>query len=243
VFNATPVFPRPVNPNNDATFAFAPDFRTGYVDSWNVGYQRQLGQNTVVEARYVGNRGKDMQTQYRVNEVNAIENGFGAEFAKAQNNLYLNIAAGNGATFKYDPNVAGTSPLPIILSYFSGNNLDPNAAASYTSSLFANTTFLAQLNRASPAVQGMANTLDFNFRANTTTAGTFQAAKPINFVHTCPSTFGFCYVFDNSEKSWYDSLQIEVRRRMSAGLRINASYVLGKAFTNAFRRRVTHSSA
>ena len=234
VFSPTPVFPRAVNPSNDATFAFGPNFHTGYVDSWSVGYQRQIGRDTVVEVRYVANRGKQMQNDYRTDETNAIENKFGAEFALAQQNLLANIAAGRGATFKYAGAGTGTSPLPIILSYFSGNSVDPNATASYNSSYFPNSTFLGQLNPANPAVQGMISTLDLNFRANTTTAGSFQGAKPVNFVHTCPNTFGFCYIFDNSEKSWYDSGVIEVRRRLSAGIRINASYVWGKAFTNTY---------
>ena len=187
-FNSTPVFPRAVDPNNDAVFAFAPDFRSGYVDSWSFGYQRQLGRDTVVEFRYVGNRGKDMQSQYRINEVNAIENGFGAEFALAQQNLLNNIAAGRGANFRYFGAGTNTSPLPIMLSYFSGNGVNPALAASYGSTLFANATFLGNLNPANPAIQTMANTLDFNFRANTATAGAFQAAKPVNFVHNCPST-------------------------------------------------------
>ncbi len=233
-FSATPVFPRPVNPTNDAAFGFAPDFRSGYVDSVSFGYQRQLGKDTVVELRYVGNRGKDMQIQYRINEVNAIENGFGAEFARAQQNLLANIAAGRGANFRYFGAGTGTNPLPIILSYFSGNGVDPNAAAAYSNALFTNATFLNQLNPTNPAVQGMANTLDFNFRANTLTAGAFQGAKPANFVHNCPNTFGFCYQFDNSEKSWYDSAVIEVRRRLSDGLRFQASYVYGKSFTNSY---------
>jgi len=233
-FNSTPVFPRAVDPNNDAVFSFTPDFHSGYVDSWSFGYQRQLGRDTVVEFRYVGNRGKDMQSQYRINEINAIENGFGAEFARAQQNLLANIAAGRGANFRYFGPGTNTSPLPIMLSYFNGNSVDPNVAANYGSTLFANATFLGQLNPANPAVQGMANTLDFNFRGNTTTAGTFQGAKPINFVHNCPSTFGFCYLFDNSEKSWFDAGVIEVRRRLSNGLRFQASYQYGKSFTNAY---------
>src|SRR4029078_54904 len=98
--NSTPAFPRAVDPDNDATFGFSPDFRSGYVDSWSFGYQRQLGRDTVVEFRYVGNRGKDLQVQYNINEVNAIENGFGAEFALAQQNLLTNIAAGRGANFR-----------------------------------------------------------------------------------------------------------------------------------------------
>jgi hypothetical protein len=233
-FNSTPVFPRAVDPVNDAVFAFSPDFHSGWVDSWSFGYQRQLGRDTVVEFRYVGNRGKQMQSQYRINEINAIENGFGAEYALAQQNLLANIAAGRGANFRYFGAGTNTSPLPIILSYFSGNGVNPALAASYGSSLFANATFLNQLNPANPAVQAMANTLDFNFRANTQTAGAFQAAKPANFVHNCPSTFGFCYLFDNSERSWFDAGVVEVRRRLSAGLRFEASYQYAKSFSNAY---------
>ncbi len=233
-FNSTPVFPRAVDPNNDAVFAFSPDFRSGYVDSWSFGYQRQIGRDTVVEFRYVGNRGKDMQTQYRINEINAIENGFGAEFALAQQNLLNNIAAGRGANFRYFGPGTNTSPLPILLSYFAGNNVNPALAASYGSTLFANATFVGQLNPANPTIQAMANTLDFNFRANTQTAGAFQAAKAANFVHNCPSTFGFCYLFDNSERSWFDAGVVEVRRRLSNGLRFQASYQYGKSFSNAY---------
>jgi hypothetical protein len=233
-FNATPTFPRAVNPSNDATFAFAPDFHSGFVDSWSFGYQRQFGKDTVVEFRYVGNRGKENQSQYRVNEVNAIENGFGAEYARAQQNLLANIAAGRGANFRYFGAGTGTNPLPIILSYFAGNGVDPNATGSYSSTLFANSTFLGQLNPANPNVIGMINTLDFNFRGSTLTTGAFQQGKPVNFAQTCPNTFGFCYIFDNSEKSWFDSGTVEVRRRLSAGIRLNASYTFGKAFTNAY---------
>src|SRR5262249_11059836 len=128
---------------------------------------------------------------------------------------------------------------PIILSYFSGNGVDPNAGASYTSANFGSSTYLDFLNPANPNVIGMINNLDGTLRANAmgviASPGTqFQAAKPANFVHTCPNTFGFCYIFDNSERSWYDSAVIEVRRRLSNGLRFQASYTFGKAFTNAY---------
>ena len=240
-FNSTPTFPRAVDPFNDNVFAFSPDFHSGYIDSWSFGYQRQIGRDTVVEFRYVGNRGKEMQTQYRNNEINAIENGFGAEFALAQQNLLANIAAhrgpNNGANFRYFGPGTGTSPLPILLSYFSGNNLDPSLASSYTSALFGNGTFLGQLNPANPAVQGMINTLDINFRPNTLINGVgpgSQRAKTENFAHNCPSTFGFCYLFDNSERSWFDAGVIEVRRRLANGLRFQASYQYGKSYSNAY---------
>jgi hypothetical protein len=83
----------------------------------------------------------------------------------------------------------------------------------------------------------MINTLDINFRPNTLVAGVgpgSQRAKTENFAHTCPSTFGFCYLFDNSEKSWFDAGVIEVRRRLSNGLRFQASYQYGKSYSNAY---------
>jgi hypothetical protein len=233
-FNSTPVFPRAVDPVNDSAFGYSPDFHSGYVDSWSFGYQRELNRDTVVEFRYVGNRGKEMQNQYRIDEVNAIENGFGNEFALAQANLVANIAAGRGANFRYFGAGTSTSPLPIILSYFSGNNVNPALAASYSSANFASSTYLNFLNPANPLIQPMINRLDNDFRPNTLTAGSFQGGKPINFAHNCPNTFGRCYLFDNSERSWFDAGVIEVRRRLSDGLRFEASYQFARSFTNAY---------
>jgi hypothetical protein len=230
-FNPTPVYPRALT-TADAAFAFSPDFHTGFVDSWSFGYQREINKDTVVEVRYVGNRGKDLQSQYRINEVNAIENGFGAEFALAQQNLIANINAGRGANFRYAGAGTGTSPLPILVSYFNSTNADPTLTASYTSSLFANTTFVNLLSPANPSVQAFASTVEGNFRATGTAPGLHQ--RPINFFNNCPTTLGFCYIFDNSEKSWYDSMVVEVRRRLSSGLRFQASYVWAKSFSNAY---------
>jgi hypothetical protein len=70
---------------------------------------------------------------------------------------------------------------------------------------------------------------------NATTRGNGAAAgRPANFFHNCPTTLGFCFQFDNSEKSWFDAGVIELRRRMSRGLRFQASYQYGKSFTNAY---------
>ncbi|HET6976813.1 MAG TPA: carboxypeptidase-like regulatory domain-containing protein [Pyrinomonadaceae bacterium] len=229
-FATTPVYPRALTAA-DAALGFAPDFHSGYVDSWSFGYQRQLGKDTVIEFRYVGNRGKDMQEQYLLNEVNAIENGFGAEFSLAQQNLIANINANRGANFRYFGPGTGTSPLPIMVSYLAPGNLNPNLTTSYSNANFASTTNLTFLSPANPNVQGFAANI-----ANTASTRNNGAAagRPANFFHNCPTTLGFCFQFDNSEKSWFDAGVIEVRRRMSAGLRFQASYQYGKSFTNAF---------
>ncbi len=226
-FSDSPVYPRALT-TADAALGFAPDFHTGYVDSFSFGYQRQIGRDTVVELRYVGNRGKDLQVQYLLNEVNAIENGFGAEFALAQQNLIANINKGLGATFAFTG--AGTSPLPILVSYLQAGNPNPNVTGSYGAN-FSSTTFTQFLSVSNPNVQGLAAQIANN---NTTRANGTAAGRPANFFHNCPTTLGFCFQFDNSERSWFDAGVIEVRRRMSAGLRFQASYQYGKSFTNAF---------
>ena len=226
-FNPTPSFPITLNPSF-AFFAFDPDMKTGYVDSWSVGYQRELDRNTVVEVRYVGNRGRDMISVYSLNEVNAIENGFGAEFALAQQNLLQNVAAGRGTNFRYYGPGTNTSPLPIFMQHFSPG-LNPSVAANYGSTFFANATLYNTLSPANPQIQTLAGLLDSNFRANALSQG-----RALNFFHNCPTNFGFCFTADNSEKSWYDSGVVEVRRRLSDGVRFQANYTFAKAFTNAY---------
>src|SRR4030095_5068136 len=107
----------------DAVGAFKPDLKMGYVESFTIGIQRELNKDTVVEARYVGNRGHKLWRQYDLNETNVFENGFLNEFKLAQQNLLSNIACGNtsgcvggGLHFRYRGPGTGTSPLPTLLA-------------------------------------------------------------------------------------------------------------------------------
>ena len=40
-----------------AVFSIDPNLRSPYVQQWNLSLQREVGWDTVVEARYVGNKG------------------------------------------------------------------------------------------------------------------------------------------------------------------------------------------
>ena len=225
-FVDTPSYPRTLT-TADSAFAFDSNLKTGYVDSFSVGYQREIGKDTVVEVRYVGNRGKDIWRLYTLNQVNAIENGFGQEFVNAQNNLYLNKAAGRGNTFRYFSDVAGSVQLPIFQSFYTGSS----TSADYSNGQYTNAANVLSLSRNNPTPLFLAATLTSTLaRRNNGIA----AGRAPNFINNCPTTLGFCFIMDNSERSWYDSGVIEVRRRMSAGLRFQASYVFAKAFTNSF---------
>lgn len=237
-FSATPAYPITLTSAN-STNVFNPDLKTGKVHSFSIGYQRELDKDTVVEFRYVGNRGVGLQRQYNLNEFNTIENGFADEFKLAQANLYANIAAGRGASFAYFGAGTGTSPLPIAISYFNATASNtPNVAAAYAATNFANTTLVAFLSRNAPSIIGFGSGTNYeNNAARRTNA--INNLRPSNFFYVNPATptaptTGGSYTVDNSSKTWYDSGIIEVRRRMSAGLRFQASYVWSKAQSNAY---------
>ncbi|HWQ32261.1 MAG TPA: carboxypeptidase-like regulatory domain-containing protein [Blastocatellia bacterium] len=215
---------------------FLPNLDTGYVQSWTFGWQRELDKDTVIEARYVGNRGIKLWRQYNLNEINVVENGFFNEFKLAQANLAANNAAGGSraGSFAYFGPGSGTSPLPIILGFFNGKPSDQAGnAALYTSSFFRNSTFINALNSTLPSVVGFANTIYSNpslFANNGIAAGLAR-----NFFVTNPDvgTNG-SFVVDNGGRTSYDALVIELRRRLSKGLLVQGSYTFARAFTNMF---------
>ena len=232
----------------DSINGFVPNLKLGYVESFTFGVQRELTSDTVVEVRYVGNRGHRLQRQINLNETNLLNNGFANEFRLAQQNLIANINAGRGLNFRYFGAGTGTVPLPIMLANFSGvapanagacggagqPSCGTGATALYASSLFANSTFTANLNPLAPDPLAFAGTLSGSgnnslFRPNRDLAG-----LPANFFRVNPDVLGGSFLVDNGTQTWYDALQIELRRRFSAGLLVQANYVFSKSMTNFY---------
>jgi len=237
LIGSSPVFPITLT-TSDAANAFDPSLKTGQVKSYTFGYQRELDRNTVVELRYVGNRGLDLQRQYNLNEFNMIENGFVDEFKLAQNNYYANVAAGFASLgFAYRGPGTNTSPLPIMLSYFTnfGSAAAAQAASlvasNYTAANFAQTTLVNALNRNSPSPSTFNGTTFENSLARRANAA--ANGRPANFFYVSP-TVGASWIVNNTQQTWYNSGVLEVRRRLSAGLRVNANYVWSKAQANSF---------
>jgi len=231
---APPFSDTPVYPNSgvitDQIHTFDPRLQVPYVQSWTASWQRALSRNTAVIARYVGTRSLAGFVDYNYNEINTNENGFLNEFRKAQANLEANIAAGRGNTFAYT-GAPGTSPLPIFAGAY--NQLTAAQAANsalYTGTNWTNTTFLGFLARYNPNPGGFASTNTTNglignatFRNNLLTAG-----YPANLFIANPDKIGGATITGNGGYTRYDSLQLELRRRLSQGLLVETNYVLGK---------------
>ena len=217
--------------------AFIPDLKTGRVHSWSFGIQRELNKDTVLEFRYVANRAMDLWRQYSINETNVVENGFLNEFKLAQQNLAANVAAGKGNTFAFT-GAAGTSPLPIIFGLFQGGNAAAaNTPGNYTSPFFTNATFRTRLSTTLPSALGFANTILGNpglFLQNQRNAGLPDNLFLANPYVSSDAIGGGSFIVDNSNRSYYDALVIEVRRRLAKGLLFQGSYAFSKSMSNSY---------
>jgi hypothetical protein len=219
-----PSRPAPVSPAypitpaiTDSLNAFDPNLKMGYVQSWNIELQRQLNASTVFDIRYTGNHGLDEWRQVNLNEVNTFENGFQNDFYTAQSNL----AIANSLSV---PQLLST-PLAALKTVNFGNTGLPGqrdipiiqtALATTT-----DTTTAQQLLR--NQVGGVANGIS----GNVTRMGRLVASgKPANFFVVNPDVVGGgTYLVTNLGSSYYNSLQVELRRRMASGLLFQGSYV------------------
>jgi hypothetical protein len=228
-FPTTPAYP--LTPAiTSSVRAFAPSMRTPYSMSWTFGLQREVTRDMALEVRYVATRNLQTFTGMNLNEINIVENGFLTEFQQAMANLQSNIAAGRGNTFKYAGPGTGTLPLPITLAYFAGIPASQASDASkYTSSQFTNSTFVNTLAKYNPNPSTFASSLysDATRRSNALAAG-----LPANEFLVNPYV-ATAYVYQNNGSNRYDSMVVELRRRMARGLLVQANYTFSKGFDSS----------
>ena len=206
-----PSFPLAISAGNSVS-DFDPDLKVGYVQSWDIGLQRQLTRNTAIEIRYVGNHGTGMWRQINLNEVNVFENGFLDEFKIAQSNLAL--ARATNPTSTQFAGLTGQQPLPIIRLALNLNS---------------DTTTATQI------AQGQVGALANAIATNTTRMGRLTTAGyAANLFQVNPLAGGAANLMVNDVHSQYHGLQLEVRRRMASGLLVQGSYSWAHATSNYF---------
>ncbi|MCX6632041.1 MAG: TonB-dependent receptor [Candidatus Solibacter sp.] len=206
---------------------FAPNLSLGYVQSWNIGWQREIGHNTVVEARFTGNHGVHLWRQYDLNEVNIVESGFRSDFLVAQNNLRIarggDIAKNTNITNFGNTGLAGQQAIPILQT----------ALGTSTDTTIASNLMLGQAGTAAAAIAN-----------NSTRMGNLtKAGYAANMFYVNPTVINQgAFIVTNDGSSFYDSLQVEVRRRMTKGMSIQGSYVFSKSLANGPTNSNTSSS-
>src|SRR5580704_16351253 len=103
-----------------------PNIQQPYTESWNLGIQRQVGQNRAFEIRYVGSRTERQWLNINPNEINIFgttsqfPDSFLTQFKNAQTNLAINQA--QGVTSFANNGYAGQQPTPIFDAAFAGES-------------------------------------------------------------------------------------------------------------------------
>ncbi len=189
------------------------DTRYPEIQSWSLSFQREIGSGFVVEADYIGKRGTHLFGGYDVNQVNIGASGFGETFLQAFNT----VRAGNNS--------------PLINALFTGNSAN-NAGTTTFRSL--NTTAISQGGVAAAALsvsQRACQTADVTNGICTATGGQLLASTIGNpfFFQKFPQFTSALNVLDSNDISFYNSLQLVVKRRINNGLGFQVSYTLSKS--------------
>jgi hypothetical protein len=167
------------------------------------------------------------------------------------------VASGCGTTgnpacsFAYRGPATGTAPLPIYLAYLNGlASSQSGNASSYTGGSWTSANFINALSRFNPNPYAH---VPLNPVLNATTqngalegdaarrANAIRAGLPTNFFRVNPNLLGGANVTGNGGYTRYNSLQLDLRRRLSQGLEFQGSYVYGVALaTNRFSFRTPY---
>ena len=225
--------------NVDATGSvnmFDPNLQVPYSDSWTVGFQRALGRATAIEIRYVGTRSRAQWETFNYNEPNILDNGFLDEFKLAQANLQSHIAAGcggegNACSFAYRGPGTGTSPLPVYLAFINGISRDRAGDQTlYTSGSWTNSNFINPLSKfdSDPFTPAGTNSNTGLAGSPTRQANAIRAGLPANFFRVNPDMLGGANATGNRGSSAYNALQLQFRRRLTAGFQFDANYSYGR---------------
>jgi hypothetical protein len=240
---ATPVFkiPRTLKDQqtinqNPTVFSIDPNLKTPYVQQWNLGIEREIMRDTVLEVRYVGNHGVKLVRGIDINQVTIFGNGFLQDFQRAQGNLLASEAENARQASAGIP----TAQRVVISPDF--NTAVPNSQrltifpqvgrrGFYTTATgTALDATIVNLIR-----QGQVGEVVQTYVASRTvylTPGTNGAAlAPGFFLRANPEAGGVDYV-GNGSFSNYNGLQIEVRRRLKNGIYFQANYAFSKSFTD-----------
>ncbi len=193
--------------NTAALFAPDPRLRAPYVQQWNFGIQHDVGFDSVVEVRYVGNKGTKLLRGFDYNQLLIRDNGFLDDFLSARENGFLALDATGEFDPAFNPGIIGSRPLTFFPQLDQQGRLADPTIRSYIKS--GEPGALADLYYLNDFTQGTA----VGFRRN-------RAAYPADLL-------------TNFSNSSYHSLQVEFRRRVAEGLQYQANYTFSKVLTDS----------
>lgn len=181
-----------------------PNLRAPYVQQWNIGIQQQV-KDYIVEVRYVGNHATKQFRAFDYNQVVVKENGFLADFLKAQANGAIARSATGVFNPAYNPALTGSQPLPVFDRLVSGGQL--------TNATVRSLIETGQVGSLGERYQTEGSNGQVSFFRNPNALGTNMVA--------------------NYSNTSYNALQVDVTRRFARGLSMQANYVYSRVFSDS----------
>ena len=197
-----------------------PDLQFPQVHEWSASFQREFKDN-VLEVNYIGKHAVHLLGGYNVNQVNVFARvpGVNESFLEAFNTVRASSTA--------------NSPLMNLL--FTGNATNNAGTATFRTVATANTINLGNAASAALAVsQRLCQSSDVTAGVCTSTAQQLigrTVSNPFLF-QPYPQFSGGLNVFDSSDYSHYDALQVIFKRRITRGLGFQFAYTLSKSKDN-----------
>lgn len=213
-------------------FTFDHNLKNPYVLQWSFGIERELSNSTALEIRYVGNHAVRLLRGIDFNQINLTPDLL-TEFNTAASNLAICNAnrractgSASGTPGFDNRGLAGQLPLPLLESI----KIPP--------AFFTDNNFLSDLrnNAAGNFWFNLQNLCTFRFFNNVdnvpgkTCPG--LASRPANLFVANPLAFG-ADALTNGSSSTYHGLQMEFRRRLTAGVQLQGNYTFSKVLTDS----------
>ena len=207
--------------------AVDPELQIPRVEQYSFGIQREIAKNTALEIRYVGSRSSNLTRGIDLNQIDVVNNGFLADFQRAQSNLALSIAANPTNTALQTPFCSGVTAGCVPLTIFQNGGTGSAGRLAVGAGVTA-TQFISDLRN------GIVADLAQRFvTSGINNHPTLASPGNVPFINFYPNpNIGQIELFTNAGSYNYNSLQVELRRRFAQGLYLQANYTFSKNLTD-----------
>ncbi|HEY2379988.1 MAG TPA: carboxypeptidase-like regulatory domain-containing protein, partial [Terriglobia bacterium] len=217
------VAPFVVQPTQRSLAITTYDFVNPYTQNWNFEIQREVAKNTTVEVRYVGTKGSHLTSNVNLNSLAWLKTDGSTALYQAFNS----VRAG-GESPLLDQIFKGVA-LPGTCT---GGTVTNGVTCTGATIVRTNTTLRGQIaNGNFGTFLGDFNTATLQLTTGgDTNAGSVlrHAGLPDNYLVPDPQ-YSTVNVTGNNQNSTYNSLQLQVTRRLSRGFTNTTTYIYSKA--------------